>query len=742
MVGAQIFKRFLNIALLFSLLCLIFASTSYATNWFVRPDGGSYGNEDGTDYDNAWDGLHEIVWGGSGVVAGDTLWVSGIHIYEMDVGTNIARAGSIDLTLGGTSESARITIRGDPSSLDSSYVDGIIWGAFLETYDGTWSATGGRPGVYEYTIVSRIYGDWVFQVDDFAVDSFTVLDKTTSLNDCESTAGSFFTSPDNVPDPGDTIYAHMTDSGDPTGRILFSRFGYQFRVFSYNYITFKNLTFYALRSFLAVNETPTYLRFEGCKFFYGEGYMFYVRDGMDYLEILDSEIAWAGNGIYHITTTNEAPSYYNYSRNYFHDIGVRTSNQNSDAHPIGIQGGTEGTINFNNINNCGTGPLLYTDQNQELTNTDVIGNKVTNLHVLGSAVSYGVSTMTHNTAHVDRSGNRFYGNIVDTAEVCYRAQFEDEQEVFNNVGVDCDKGLVGSRSKDIFVFEDSISNLTFRDTVIGVDSEAAMYVESVRQSGSNPNIAGSFAYTTLNRLIFEGGGTAELSIGEDFVGATSGEDSEVRYINVSSGSWAGGDAAGELYYTTASGAFINNENFDQVGGQENILTMVDNISKPTFSSPENFTLNEVVTGSFLELTKIGPNIKARNNIFLDSTTNHVSYGTSGEESMYDSDYSTFYPDGATMFSLSYVGSNNLADHQAGSKWNWVLDTNSEIADPVFDSDYRVTGTVGAGENQNIYILACEAVFKTGSEPGWFPLLPAGTKKGWCVDIKLNTSSGL
>ena len=33
------------------------------STWYVRPSGGSYGTEDGTSYDNAWDGFTNIVLG-------------------------------------------------------------------------------------------------------------------------------------------------------------------------------------------------------------------------------------------------------------------------------------------------------------------------------------------------------------------------------------------------------------------------------------------------------------------------------------------------------------------------------------------------------------------------------------------------------------------------------------------------------------------------------------------------------
>jgi hypothetical protein len=54
-------------------LCCV--SQSFAANWFVRPNGGSYGTENGTSWTNAYDGFSDITW--SSIAAGDTIWVAG-----------------------------------------------------------------------------------------------------------------------------------------------------------------------------------------------------------------------------------------------------------------------------------------------------------------------------------------------------------------------------------------------------------------------------------------------------------------------------------------------------------------------------------------------------------------------------------------------------------------------------------------------------------------------------------------
>jgi hypothetical protein len=77
--------------------------------WYVRPSGGSYGDEDGTSYDTAWDGFANIDWTASGVQPNDTLYICGTH-NEL-------------LTIGGSGESGKpITIRGDYEG-DAGVVD-------------------------------------------------------------------------------------------------------------------------------------------------------------------------------------------------------------------------------------------------------------------------------------------------------------------------------------------------------------------------------------------------------------------------------------------------------------------------------------------------------------------------------------------------------------------------------------------------------------------------------------------
>jgi hypothetical protein len=56
------------------LLCLMTAS-ALSADLYVRPNGGSYGAENGSDWNNAFDGFGDVAW--ASLSPGDTLWVAG-----------------------------------------------------------------------------------------------------------------------------------------------------------------------------------------------------------------------------------------------------------------------------------------------------------------------------------------------------------------------------------------------------------------------------------------------------------------------------------------------------------------------------------------------------------------------------------------------------------------------------------------------------------------------------------------
>ena len=79
---------------------------------------------------------------------------------------------------------------------------------------------------------------------------------------------------------------------------------------------------------------------------------------------------------------------------------------------------------------------------------------------------------------------------------------------------------------------------------------------------------------------FTSGGTASLVRGDQITGATSGSTATVELVKTTSGTWAGGNAAGYILLSTRSAAF-QSENLNVVGKQNNIATIPSDFNTPT-----------------------------------------------------------------------------------------------------------------------------------------------------------------
>ncbi|MDH7513965.1 MAG: PKD domain-containing protein [Clostridiales bacterium] len=421
--------------LLFSLFIL--SSTLVAGNWYVRPASGNYGLENGTSYANAWDGLRNVKWGAGGVQPGDTLYICGTHIRDHTSVSMPVDAYRITPT-SGTSDSNRVTIRGDYPG-DHGYIYGWRQKNTTWTYEG--------DGTYSITQIASIFPDFILQ--DCSGSSHVLLTPVSSVNECKSTPGSHYAANYSS---GYTLYVHLTDGGDPTERVVLNCFGYQWWLGSQSqYITFKNLNIYQHYRF--VDTTPgnyySHVTFDGCKIYYGcDGKAnIRVNGGGSDIKIRNCELAYGNNGFYSISITGYNPvDNWEVSNSVIHDMGTRSATQDIDAHGIGIQGGNNAIVENNYIYNCGSGITLYSGVNTDMKNNIVRYNFVRDTHTYGGANSRGIETVCNNQSLSDKSGNKFYYNIVMNCEVGYRFQWEDEQEVYNNIAFNCGVGLASERS--------------------------------------------------------------------------------------------------------------------------------------------------------------------------------------------------------------------------------------------------------------------------------------------------------
>ena len=148
------------------ILIVLLTTKAFAADWYVKQ--GQTGNDDGTTYEHAWEDLLDVVWGGSGVVAGDTLYVCGTHTHTLTNSGNLVTQADVTIGADGTVGNY-ITIRGDhPGD------PGIIFGSFYDSL-AAWNDEGG--GVWSSTLrgADDKNGDWFFA--DISGEDYTLLEK-------------------------------------------------------------------------------------------------------------------------------------------------------------------------------------------------------------------------------------------------------------------------------------------------------------------------------------------------------------------------------------------------------------------------------------------------------------------------------------------------------------------------------------------------------------------------------------
>ena len=733
MAGVRTFKIFL------AFLFLFIPATGFAADWYVRPPGGSYGSEDGTDFDNAWDGIMDITWGS--VSARDTVFICDEHMRTYPDGTSIDDRYSV-MTVAGAPGN-RIVIDGDCYD-DATPHKGVVYSAYIHN-GGAWADQGG--GVWLYSSTEYLSNDWYFEWptsgDVGDPTNFTVLDRETTLGGVQANHGSFYAS-------GSNLYVHTTDDADPTERVSIGRYGYTIQTGDNDYITFQNLEWYVFNQFYGGSHEPDNITIQNSKIWYGQKSWLIVSIlGMDYLRIYNNDLGWSSNGIYNVAgAPGDGPNFFHYKGNYIHDIGTRAYFYSSDAHCIGHEaGGTGGIIEENNCVRVGTGPVLYNNSITGMTNHIVRYNRVVDPHLTGGADSWGVTVHGDNSSYSPDSGNEVYGNLIIGTEyttesegICIRPLTKDLIKVFNNTCVDTDRGIDSQRSKAILRVsgDPALADLEVGDDIlVGAISNIGAKVGSLRVNQvADPTIV-SFVTSIVRPIVYTSGGTATLTEDDVVYGVTSGAGCDTRYIEVDGGSWAGGDAAGTIW-VTCTGNLTNNEEFTL--NAVNIFTMVGNRDMGSISEGESMKLRGVVVGTLIYDTAVTPKINVRNNIVEHTGTPawYTAFGASASYAEYggaDFGYNTYYPDGATYFDGS-----TWAVWQArngtppGSIYDTTGSTNN--TDPNLDARYAPVPAL-VGEDQGTYLLpSCDSVWPTGVGGGTFVYYDPdseGWPRGWCIE---------
>jgi len=412
-----------------SLVWLILSADAAASDWFVRPAGGSYGSEDGTSYVNAWDGLLSVVWGSEGVQPGDNLYVCGIHLRNNTNGL----WEFFKLDANGT-DGNRITIRGD-------YPDdqGIIWGAGIIAWEA-WADE--ESYTWSITIKSNLEYNYFFE--DVTADSWTTLDKASSLLECQGQAGSYYSSDYTAKSK---LYIHCSDDGDPTGRITCNRMGYNIQLNDNHYVDWVNLKTPCQYRWIDFSKSHyvTNMKWEGVTNWYGD---FTAKDYSHHLEWNDCDIAWAKVGIFLTETASGAGNGpYNITIDgcTIHDIGVLAAD--ADSHAIAIGGIHDILIQNNEIYNAGSGITNYLfPTNSGLENTTIRWNYIHDGHTLNGANARGIEYNMSGKNTASKEGNVCYGNIVanmvGNEADGYRSTWASDQIVFyNNIAYNCNQSF-------------------------------------------------------------------------------------------------------------------------------------------------------------------------------------------------------------------------------------------------------------------------------------------------------------
>jgi len=124
------------------------------------------------------------------------------------------------------------------------------------------------------------------------------------------------------------------------------------------------------------------------------------------------------------------------------------------------------------------------------------------------------------------------------------------------------------------VFNGTTAYLSVPDNA-DFDFSAGAFTLDARVRPTSLAVNNSLYYqkTDVLKVAFTSGGTYEIEVGDTVTGHTSSATAIVDYVDKTSGTWAGGDAAGDLYVHTQTGTF-EAENLD-VGANEDVATIAE-----------------------------------------------------------------------------------------------------------------------------------------------------------------------
>lgn len=159
------------------------------------------------------------------------------------------------------------------------------------------------------------------------------------------------------------------------------------------------------------------------------------------------------------------------------------------------------------------------------------------------------------------------------------------------------------------------------------------------------------------KAAFTSGGTYEIQVGDTVTDDTTAATAKVVLITVSSGSWAGGDAAGTLYVGTPSGAFTASGTIS-VGANSNVATLTGDFAVSSWLTVNSgATAARTAPGDEIRMKKTtGPEALGINATFTNGSPT-VTLASANTIDIYDCE-------------TAFTASANITASRVGASYTW------------------------------------------------------------------------
>lgn len=378
--------------LIIFLLLIFFTSAACAANWFVSTKGA--GSKNGTSVDNAWPQTG-IVWGS--MKAGDTLYV---------VGVLHGLTSFYPTTSGSTNNYFTISGYGANSGIVAGY-----------EYDYTKWTGPDASGVYSLSYTANLYGLIEWSTDPL---QYTKLVNAGSKE--AMTEGTYYW--DNA---NDVIYWKPV-GGTITGKTATTHLAMAIRFNDVSWIKVTNLKTVNILWSIGDRSSANHIWLDHITIANSSQYTSWgaavqiglskTNGGSDNIRISYCTIYDGDNGIY---TFAQYTGQNNDNITIDHNT-ITNMSGNNDAHCIGLQGGSNNTIEYNNLSYCNTGITIFSYGNpDQQTNNNIIrynhvhhmeGTRAPDLKNMGYNRGYGIGWEGNVVDPSLRTGNQVYNNIV------------------------------------------------------------------------------------------------------------------------------------------------------------------------------------------------------------------------------------------------------------------------------------------------------------------------------------------